>query len=72
MIENFFNKHKGARRSLLFWAMWLISVVVLRATEPEVITNISAPGGTVVAAVIGLLATVLGFYQWSRSRDDNV
>ena len=56
----------------MFWAMWLISVVVLRATEPEVITNISAPGGTVVAAVIGLLATVLGFYQWSRSRDDNV
>ena len=70
MIKKFFEEYKGARRLSLFWAIWLITVVVLRVTDPEIITNISAAGATVVSAVIGILATVIAFYQWHRLHDD--
>jgi uncharacterized membrane protein HdeD (DUF308 family) len=70
-IANFFNKHKGARRLTLVWACWLISVVVLRVTQPEVLDKISAPVASVVAGVIGILATVIAFYQTSRHKEEN-
>lgn len=69
-FDDLFNKHKFARRAALFWAMCLITVVVMRVTEPEIITKINASGATIVTAVIGILATVVGFYQWSRKLDD--
>lgn len=65
-----FNVHKFVRRATLAWACWLITVVVLRVTEPEVLEHVDAGVATVVTAVIGILATVIGFYQWSRSRED--
>lgn len=69
-IDAFFNKHKGVRRLALAWAIWLITVVVLRVTEPEMFAQISGAGATVVTGVIGILATVIAFYQWHRSQDD--
>jgi small neutral amino acid transporter SnatA (MarC family) len=69
-IDRLFNKHKMVRRLIIFWVCWIITVTVLRVTEAEVITKISAAGATVVTAVIGLLATVIAFYQWSRNKDD--
>jgi len=66
-----FEEHKLARRILLFWAIYIITVVVLRVTKPEVLI---ALGGTaaasIVIGVIGILATVLGFYMKSRERED--
>lgn len=69
-IDRLWNEHKFARRAVLVWACWLITVVVLRVTKPEVLGHISAPVASVVAAVIGILATVIAFYQWSRQNED--
>ena len=63
-IKDLFEEYKAARRLTLFWCLWLISVVVLRITEPEIILGITAAGATVVTAIIGILTTVIGFYQW--------
>lgn len=68
LIERLFNEHKFARRFALFWAIWLITLVVLRVTEK--VTEINGHVATIVLGVIGILATVIGFYQWSRQNDD--
>lgn len=66
-LDAFFNKHKGARRLLLLWAMCLISWVVVHVVSK--VTEINGHVAAIVIAVIGILATVIGFYQWSRSND---
>ena len=70
-VTTLFEEHKLARRFALFWAMWLITVVVLRATQPELLATL---GGTaavgIIGPVIGILATVIGFYVKSRERED--
>lgn len=70
MLDRLFNRHKFIRRATLAWAVWLITLVVLRATEPETFTQLNAAGATVVSAVIGILTAVIGLYQWSRKHDD--
>jgi len=69
MIDNFFNKHKGARRVALFWSMGLITFVVYRVTDPAILTKLDGASSSVVIAMIGILTTVIGFYQWHRSLD---
>ena len=69
--ERLFERHKLVRRVALFWAIWLITVVILRVTEPNVILGISAAGATIVTGVIGILATVIGFYQWYRQHEED-
>lgn len=62
------NRHKAFRRLVLIWAIGLITWTV-----HEVFTRAPAVGAgtaTALGAVIGVLATVVGFYQWSRERDD--
>ena len=68
-IDRFFNRHKGARRSALVWAMCLITVVVLRASDPDTLVALTPASATFLTAVIGMLSVVIGFYQWSRDRD---
>ena len=70
-IDRFFNKHKGARRSALIWSMCLITVVVHRASDPETLVALTPSSAAFLASVIGILTTVIGFYQWSRDRDQN-
>lgn len=70
-IDALFERHKFVRRATLAWACWLITVVVLRATEPSVFSEATGAGATIVTAVIGMLATVIGLYQWSRDKDDH-
>lgn len=69
-IEAAFERHKLVRRITLAWACWLISIVVLRVSDPGTIVQIGAAGASVVTAVLGILATVIGFYQWHRHHDD--
>lgn len=70
-ISVLFTRYKFARRVMLFWAMWLITVVVLRTTDPEIITALGGAAAVgIVGPVVGILATVLGFYAKSRERDD--
>lgn len=69
MIGKLVNEQKLIRRLALVWACWLITVVVLRVTEPDVLQHVNAAVATIVTAVIGILATVIGFYQWSRHKE---
>lgn len=69
-FDRIFNHHKAVRRLTLVWACWLITVVVLRVTREDLLTELNGYVISIVTAVIGILSTVIGFYQWSRRRDD--
>lgn len=69
-LSDLFEKHKFVRRATLAWACWLITVVVLRVTEPEIITTVGAAGATVFSAVVGILSAVIGFYQHHRHKEE--
>lgn len=69
-IHKLFNTHKLTRRLVLLWACWLITVVVLRVTNPEVLEHVNGATATIVTGVIGILTTVIAFYQWSRQREE--
>lgn len=70
ILERLFEKHKFVRRAIVVWACWLITIVMLRVTEPGSLPYLSASVAAVVATIVGVLATVLGFYQWSRDTED--
>lgn len=59
-VDRLFNKHKLIRRLLLLWVCWLIT---------HIITSYNDIPHQVAVAAIGLLATVIMFYQWSRDKD---
>lgn len=63
-----FERYKFARRALLVWACWLVTVVVFKTFENFAL--IDAPKVTAIATMIAVLTTVIGFYQWDRSKDD--
>lgn len=65
-VRVLFEEYKFSRRFALFWAMGLITYSVLRFFE--LIDKIDTPG-LVLVAIIGVLATVIGFYQWHRAGD---
>lgn len=67
-LESLFEDHKLVRRLLIVWAAVLITWVTVR-----VFTDLSAITTAAVSAfglVVGILATVIGHYQWARQRDD--
>lgn len=62
------NQNRLVRRILLLWACIVISWVIYKVfTNPPDIS-----GGTVAAltTVVGILTVVIGFYQWSRAKED--
>lgn len=69
-LHKLFNEQKFVRRATLAWAVWLITTVALRMTAPTVVEKFADAAANVAVAVIGLLAVVISFYQWSRSRED--
>lgn len=74
MIGRFFsklmNEQKLFRRAMLLWAMVLVTHFVLFLMDVALLTGIGAAGATVVTGVIGILVTVIGFYQWHRTKED--
>ena len=68
-LDSFFERHKGARRLLLFWAMALITYATHAMFSD--ITAITAPSATAYGLVTGLLSAVIAFYQWSRAKDES-
>lgn len=70
-LDALFNRHKFVRRFGMFWAWWIITVVLLRATEPSTLAEITPAAATVVTATIGVLATVIGLYNRSRDREES-
>lgn len=62
------ERHKLFRRLTLVWACWLITWVTLRVFEhPYQITGNTA---TALGIIVGILATAVGFYKWSRHKED--
>ena len=63
------EKHKLVRRSVLIWAVWLITYVTLRVfgETPPVISEFTATAFGIVTAI---LATAIGFYKWSRHKEN--
>ena len=68
-IEALFTRHKFVRRVIVLWALWLITVVVLRFVE--LATSIDTATVTGVGTIVGILSTVLGFYIKSRELDSS-
>lgn len=67
LIECLFEKHKFVRRSLVYWAATIITLATYAIFKaPETITAASA---SALATVTGILAVVIGFYQWDRTKD---
>ena len=52
---------------MLAWACWLISYTVVKFFEQ--IDQVGTAGASIIIAVIGILATVIGFYQYHRGTD---
>lgn len=68
MLDAFFERHKGARRLALVWALILITYATHQMFSD--VAAITAPSATAYATLTGLLSAVIGFYQWSRAKDD--
>ena len=67
-LDAFFERHKGARRLALLWAMALITY----ATH-AVFSNlgaVTAPVASAYGIVVGLLSAVIGLYTALRAQDD--
>lgn len=64
-----FEKYKFARRLLLIWAAALITYSLVSFWQH--VDTITDPVAKVIIAVLGLLTVVIGFYQWSRERDES-
>ena len=60
-IGNAINEHKAVRRILITWAVILITIAAL---HPEWYSDAKFLG------IVGLLTTVIAFYQWTRSKED--
>jgi len=67
-FEKLVNENKLIRRLALLWAVVLITIVIVWTwLHPP---NISGSTATALGVVVGLLSSVIGFYQWSRRQDD--
>ena len=66
-FDRLFNKHKLVRRGLMIWAIWIITWVIQRVFAD--LTLITPSVATALATVVGILATVIAMYQWSRNKD---
>lgn len=66
-VESLFEEHKLVRRSLVVWALWMITTIIFKFESLMVELNTATVSG--VATIIGILATVTGFYIKSRELD---
>lgn len=67
-LDRLFNKHKFVRRGIVVWACWLITVIVLKTWED--LSLVTAAVVSALSIVVGILATAVTFYKWSRDKDD--
>ena len=68
-LNRLFNKHLFVRRALVLWAMVLITIVIFKVLDT--MTTIDAATASVITAIIGILATVTGFYIKIRELDND-
>lgn len=67
-MPDFLGRHRFFPRATLIWACTIITIVVLRVTDPEVISVVGPAGATIVTGVIGILATVIAYIR-SKPKD---
>lgn len=66
-FDRLFNQYKFVRRLLMLWAVALITYVVVRVFDDIIL--ISAATASALGIVVGLLASVISFYMWSRNEE---
>lgn len=71
-IDKLMNQQRFFRRLVLIWVMVIITDFYLFIKDPELLKTIGAGGTSIVLGVFGMLATIIGFYQWHRNADDKV
>lgn len=49
---------------MIIWSMGLLTVVVLRVTDPEIIPVLNMAAATIVGAIVGIPAAVFGFVEF--------
>jgi len=68
-MPDFFRRHRLIPRLVMIWGPVIITIVLLRVTEPDAIAVIGGgPMATIVIGAIGILATVIALYV--RRPDD--
>lgn len=67
-LDSLFEKHKGARRLTLLWAIIIITIVTMKVFDD--LTLITPAVVSAFGLVVGILATVIAFYQWMRHKDE--
>jgi hypothetical protein len=71
LLDHLVEERKLVRRALVLWAAGLITFVTLEVVDVlGKMSEITAPVTSFYLGVTGLLTAVIGFYQWSRERDD--
>lgn len=64
MIKKLVEEHKFFRRLVLVWSVVMITYCTIKVFDK--LTVLTGSDIMAYTAVIGLLATCIGFYQWSR------
>ena len=65
-----FDKSKKFRRFIILWVMSLITVFLVWSWILP--PNIPEHTAKVILGILGLLTVVIAFYQWLRSKDEEV
>lgn len=66
-VNELFEEHKLARRSVLYWALAVVTFTVVMFFRN--IDKVGAAQATVITGIIGLVSTCIVFYQWSRDKE---
>lgn len=69
-MDRLFNDHRVVRRSLVFWAMGIITYTVYQFFEN--FTMYSDMHFAVIGGIFAFLTAVIALYQWDRARDSSV
>lgn len=69
-LREFIWKHLTMRNLVVVWACAMITIAILRATDPEVLGSMTGAAATVVTGVIGILTVALRFHQKKKVQQD--
>jgi hypothetical protein len=70
-LDHLVEERKLVRRALVVWAAALITIVTLDVLDVmRKMEEVTTPVTSFYLGVTALLTAVVGFYQWSREKDD--
>ena len=71
-IDKLLNKQRFFRRLVLVWSLLIITYTVWFVLDKPFLQSVGTAGASIVLGIIGILATVIGFYQWHRQADEKL